>query len=169
MTKIASILFILLLAVPAFSEEASCLHHTEHQKKVNERGDRVMGFDHEKTIHHFELKPDGGVIRAEAIDRNDVNSIESIRHHFVEISGLFSKGDFSMPAMIHDRIPPGVGVMKTLKDEITFTHHEIEKGSEVRIKTANPDALKAIHDFLRFQIEDHGTGDSPTISSLILR
>lgn len=27
------------------------------------------------------------------------------------------------------------------------------------ITTANPKALKAIHEFLRFQIEDHRTGD----------
>ena len=33
----------------------------------------------------------------------------------------------------------------------------------MRIKTTNPDALKAIHDFLRFQIEDHHTGDTTDI------
>jgi hypothetical protein len=36
----------------------------------------------------------------------------------------------------------------------------------VRIKTANADALKAINDFLRFQIEDHHTGDTTDISAL---
>jgi len=30
----------------------------------------------------------------------------------------------------------------------------------VRISTKNPTALKAIHDFLRFQIKEHKTGDS---------
>jgi hypothetical protein len=30
----------------------------------------------------------------------------------------------------------------------------------VRIKTANPEALKAVHEFLKFQIEEHRTGDA---------
>jgi hypothetical protein len=34
----------------------------------------------------------------------------------------------------------------------------------VHIKTAHPDALKAIHDFLRFQIEDHHTEDRSDIA-----
>jgi hypothetical protein len=29
----------------------------------------------------------------------------------------------------------------------------------VSIKTANAEALAAVHEFLRFQIEDHQTGD----------
>jgi hypothetical protein len=32
-------------------------------------------------------------------------------------------------------------------------------GGRVRISTKNQDALNAIQDFLRFQIEDHDTGD----------
>jgi hypothetical protein len=35
----------------------------------------------------------------------------------------------------------------------------------VRIKTSNPDALKAIHDFLGFQIDDHHTGDTHEVSA----
>jgi len=40
-----------------------------------------------------------------------------------------------------------------------FAANQQPAGSRVRIKTKNPDALKAIHEFLRFQIEDHHTGD----------
>ena len=32
-----------------------------HHAAVNERGDHVMGFDHEKTTHHFRLTKSGGV------------------------------------------------------------------------------------------------------------
>ena len=34
----------------------------------------------------------------------------------------------------------------------------------IRIQTADPEALKAVHEFLRFQIEDHHTGDSQDIA-----
>jgi len=30
----------------------------------------------------------------------------------------------------------------------------------VRITTKNSEAVKAVHEFLRFQIKDHATGDS---------
>ena len=43
--------------------------------------------------------------------------------------------------------------------EIRYTFEEIEGGGRVRIATSDPAALAAVHDFLRFQIEDHRTGD----------
>jgi len=119
-----------------------------------------MGFDHTKTTHHFLLKPDGGVILAEAIDPKDQESIEQIRMHFVEIAKQFSEGDFSSPQKIHGQIPPGVAEMMERKDSISYTFHKIEKGGEVLISTKDEGGVQAIHSFLRFQIEEHHTGDS---------
>jgi hypothetical protein len=51
--------------------------------------------------------------------------------------------------------------MQELKGEIEYNYEEIDRGAAVRISTKNPAALKAIHDFLRFQIKEHKTGDSP--------
>jgi TusA-related sulfurtransferase len=53
--------------------------------------------------------------------------------------------------------------MNEKRTEISYTFEELPPGGTVRIKTTNPDALKAIHDFLRFQIEDHHTGDTTEI------
>jgi hypothetical protein len=36
------------------------------------------------------------------------------------------------------------------------------KVSKVTIVTHNPEALKAVHEFLKFQIEDHRTADPTT-------
>jgi hypothetical protein len=36
----------------------------------------------------------------------------------------------------------------------------MKRGARVRIATANAEAVEAIHDFLRYQIKDHQTGDS---------
>jgi len=44
--------------------------------------------------------------------------------------------------------------------------NDAEPRTAVRIKTANVNALKAIHDFLRFQIEDHHTADATHIGAL---
>ncbi len=37
------------------------------------------------------------------------------------------------------------------------------RGARVVIRTANPEALEAVHAFLRFQISDHRTGDSSAL------
>ena len=49
--------------------------------------------------------------------------------------------------------------MKRLKDKIKYEFGESERGGFIRISTDNPEALKAIHEFLRFQIREHKTGD----------
>jgi hypothetical protein len=64
-----------------------------------------------------------------------------------------------MPMFIHDQVPPGVPVMKRLKSQIKYEVENIPAGARVRISTGNPEALKAVQDFLRFQITDHQTGD----------
>ncbi len=163
MSKFLCVLFVLLLSAFAAGEESECPHHSDHSKNVDERGDHVMGFDHQKTIHHFQLKTDGGIISAEAKDTDDSESIEQIRKHFVEIAGLFARGDFSKPEKIHGRVPPGVPEMIRFSKEIRYSAHETPKGGEVRIHTTNAEALKAVHAFLSFQIEDHRTGDPLTV------
>jgi hypothetical protein len=72
---------------------------------------------------------------------------------------MFSQGDFSTPMFIHDQTPPGVPVMKERRDQISYVFESMPAGGRVRIKTTNENALKAIHMFLKFQIEDHHTGD----------
>jgi hypothetical protein len=131
----------------------------QHSGGVDARGDHAMGFSHETAAHHFLLLSDGGIICvATRQERDDVTRNE-IRTHLAHIAGLFSSGDFDIPMFIHDRIPPGVPVMKAKKAAISYTYQETERGGQVRIKTADTEALKAVHDFLVFQIQDHQTGD----------
>src|SRR5262245_26345825 len=134
--------------------------HDGHLDGVNRRGDAAMGFSHAKTTHHFLLKPDGGVIQVEANDSTDNTSRDQIRMHLKHIAKKFSEGDFAAPMFIHAQTPPGVSEMKRLKIEIEYKFEELERGGRVRISTSDSEALKAIHDFLRFQIKDHKTGDS---------
>lgn len=77
------------------------------------------------------------------------------------IATMFAQGDFSLPMFIHAIEPPGMKTMQRLKDKIIYSAENTRLGAQVRIKTADPEALRAIHDFLRFQIEEHRTGDKP--------
>ena len=76
------------------------------------------------------------------------------------VKRLFAAGDFSLPMSIHGQVPPGVEVMKERKDVIRFAYAPTAKGGAVRISTRDARALDAVHEFLRFQIEEHQTGDS---------
>lgn len=49
--------------------------------------------------------------------------------------------------------------MTRLKCEITYRFEPLENGGRVRIATKLAAALEAIHAFLRFQIQEHETGD----------
>jgi hypothetical protein len=133
--------------------------HDTHDAALDERGGRAMGFSQTATVHHFLLKADGGVIQVEVRDASDAESLELVRRHLSQIARAFAEGDFTTPALVHERVPPGADAMRRLKSEITYTYEETEAGARVRISTGNADALAAVHNFLRFQIEDHKTGD----------
>jgi len=126
---------------------------------VDTRGDHAMGFSHEKTTHHFRLLKDGGAIEVEANDPRDKQSRDQIRMHLGHIAKMFAAGNFDTPMFIHDQTPPGVPVMERLKSDIAYKFEPTGKGGRVRISTSNAEATGAIHEFLKFQIKDHRTGD----------
>jgi hypothetical protein len=134
-----------------------------HHDEVNRRGDHEMGFSHEKTTHHFRLAKDGGAIEVTANDPNDTESRDQIRQHLTHIAMMFSAGNFNAPMLIHDQTPPGVPVMKRLKNQIKYEFEKVESGGRVKISTMNREAIDAVHEFLRFQITDHQTGDALTL------
>lgn len=131
----------------------------ESMEGMIKRGDKAMGFDHMKTTHHFLLANDGGVIQVEANKASDKESRGQIRQHLGHIAMMFSNGNFDTPMFVHAQDPPGVEVMKQLKGEISYRFEETKRGGRVRIASNNADAIKAIHDFLSFQIKEHRTGD----------
>jgi hypothetical protein len=126
---------------------------------LNERGEMGMGFSQTATTHHFLLTPDGGAIVVEANDLSDRESRESIQMHLHHIQHAFQSGDFDIPMFVHDTIPPGVSVMKQRAKKIHYSIEETPNGGRVLIETTDKKALEAIHNFLRFQIEEHKTGD----------
>jgi hypothetical protein len=149
----------LLLCLPLFGQDKPADVHAAHHSGVDARGDEAMGFDHDKTTHHFLLAKGGGSIEIRANDPNDAKSRGQIRVHLRHIAKMFAAGDFSAPMFIHDVVVPGVETMKRLKAEIRYTYGPIERGGRIRIATKNREAVAAIHEFLRLQIKDHRTGD----------
>lgn len=140
-------------------------HHAGHTAEMNRRGDKAMGFSQSTTTHHFRLLKDGGAIEVEANDPKDAASRDQIRRHLRHIAEAFGNGDFAIPHVVHDQLPPGAQVMKQARGAITYRFEETERGGRVRASTSNAEALEAIHAFLRFQIKEHQTGDSLEVSN----
>lgn len=134
----------------------------QHDHDMMKRGEshQGMGFSQEKTTHHFLLSKDGGAIQVTANSADDKTSRDQIRMHLKHLSQAFQAGDFSIPMFVHDQTPPGVPVMQKLKDAITYKYEEVENGGRVVISSGNAEALGAIHQFLKFQITEHKTGDA---------
>lgn len=143
---------ILVFAIASFAAQ-----HT-HQDMRN-RGNQGMGFDQDKTTHHFLLTKDGGIIQVMAKSAGDKESVEQVRMHLKHIQHAFSAGDFNIPMFVHDQTPPGVATMKKLNDQIRYSYEELESGGGVAISSKNADAVNAVHEFLKFQITEHRTGD----------
>ena len=123
------------------------------------RGEKGMGFSQTKTAHHFLLKPDGGVIAVSVNDPKDAESRDQIRMHLTHIAKAFAQGDFDIPMFVHDQVAPGVPVMKRMSTQIQYLFKQTDDGGQVSLSSPSPEAVAAIHDFLKFQIREHKTGD----------
>lgn len=151
---------------PQKDDMADCPMHAEHTAAgVNERGDKGMGFSHMKTAHHFRIFSDGGAIEVTTNDAADEGSREQIRGHLAQIAKAFTAGNFETPMFVHAQMPSGAAVMQQMKTNIRYSYEQLEAGARVRISTADPKALAAVHEFLRFQIKEHRTGDPLEIAT----
>ena len=153
-------LFI-LTAVLALADQTP---RPDQHADMNARGAHVMGFDQDKTTHHFLLHADGGAIDIAVKQAGDTASRDAIRSHLPHISQMFGDGNFSAPMLIHDTNVPGTAQMAALKNRIRFAYVETPGGGRLDIVTTDAEALKAVHEFLRFQIRDHKTGDSTAVT-----
>jgi len=158
-------LILLIALTEAFAQsnqkpesKTECPMHATHTQ-MNERGEKGMGFSQTATTHHFLLSAKGGVIQVEAKDSADAASRNQIRMHLTHIAKAFQSGDFDIPMFVHDTVPPGVPEMKRLQKSIQYSVEETPNGGRVVISSSNEEAVEAIQRFLRFQIEEHKTGD----------
>jgi hypothetical protein len=139
--------------------------HEEHlaqmqrEAEMKKRGAAAMGFEQDGVAHHFLLTRDGGTIRVESKQSSDDATRDAVRVHLRQIASEFAAGDFKAPFATHAEAPDGVGVLQARKSAIQYAFHETPAGGEVRIVTTDKVALAGLHEFLRYQIREHHTGD----------
>ncbi len=152
---------VFLATALAFAQHdhAAVQHNDAQHAAMNQRGDHAMGFSQDKTTHHFRILDDGGAIEISANDPKDKASVDQIRMHLKHISQMFAEGDFSIPMLVHDENPPGAAKMKELRSSLKYSFEELPTGGRVRIRSSDSAANAAVHEFLRYQIREHRTGD----------
>jgi hypothetical protein len=129
-------------------------------RAMQSRGQGVMGVDQYTSIHHFSSLPDGGRIELQR-DRDDSAGTAAIRAHLRTIAKAFADGDFAAPFAVHQDSVPGVPVMRQRRSTIGYAVTDLPRGAELRIRTADPAALDAIHRFLSYQRREHRTEQAP--------
>lgn len=140
--------------VHAHSHGSACVAQDSAFAEMQARGKEVMGVDQYTSIHHFDSLSDGGriVLQREAPDSAGTRAI---REHLRRIATSFAAGDFSSPFEVHDQEVPGTRVMAQKRAAIRYTFRPLSRGGEVRIRTSDPEAIRAIHEFLAFQRQEH--------------
>jgi hypothetical protein len=124
-----------------------------------------MGFDQETTVHHFYLYEDGGAIDIQTKDVKDSKNRAAIRAHLTHIAMMFGDGDFKAPMLVHDSTHvPGITLLAQRKGAVRYAYVDTPRGGRVNIVTTDADALEALHEFLRYQIAEHDTGDGGVIT-----
>ena len=134
---------------------AACRGKDQDFAAMQQRGAAVMGVDQYASAHVFEDLPDGGRIVLDKTDPVDSTSVAEIRAHMRDIEAAFRAGDFTKPFQVHAQVVPGTAVMTARQAAITYTASDRPRGGEVRIKSGDPIAVAAIHEFLEFQRGAH--------------
>jgi len=122
---------------------------------MQERGRMVMGVDQYTSAHVFEDLPDGGRVVLDRDSSSDTTGIATIRLHMRDIAAAFHAGDFTKPFQVHAQVVPGTAVMQARRTTMAYDVIDRPRGGEVRIRSSDPVAIAAIHEFLAFQRGQH--------------
>jgi len=132
-----------------------CKRSNDDFAAMQSRGAHVMGVDQYTSAHVFEDLPDGGRVVLDRDDAVDTAAIATIRAHMRDIATAFRAGDFTKPFQVHAQAVPGTAVMRERRATISYEAIDRPRGGEVRIRSNDSVAVRAIHEFLEFQRQQH--------------
>ena len=155
------VLSVLLLFTALANAQVAATPDTDQE--MNARFSRAVGVSLDKMVLHYYLVKNGGVVELVAKDPADAATIESIQKYLQNQKDLWEKGKENVVTEIHGKFPEPAVTMKKLRNEITFYMAKTDNGGVLRMFSINDQARVAIQDYLKFEISEHKTGDSPTI------
>jgi hypothetical protein len=154
MVRVAPVILVLIVASLAWSQTPPT-----GDSDINARFSKSLGTDANRIFQHYYLVKNGGVIEFTAKDPADNASVAAVQKYLATQKDLFEKGKNEGDADVHGKIADGVPVLKKLRNEITFFTVKNEDGAVLRMFSTNDQARQAIQDFIKFQINEHKTGD----------
>jgi hypothetical protein len=120
----------------------------------------VILFDKTRTKLHFELLPNGGAIDLTAKSPPNAKTEEELQALAQYISASLASGNFALQIFVEPVAPPNLPQLTKHKDDFAYQIEKVANTTRIRIATTDMVALQALHDFLRFEIVAHKTGDS---------
>ena len=147
----------ILMTAFAVAAATGCGDREAEFEQLQERGQVAMGVDQYTSTHQFDALEDGGRIELQR-DTSDARDIATIRAHLEEVMAAFERGDFSVPGFVHAQEVPGTKVMAAKREAIDYSYSDLPQGGQIRLTTRDPEAVRAIHEFMAFQRQDHRAG-----------
>ena len=126
------------------------------QEEVAAKGAKIMPFDLEQTVHHFQPLENGGLQTVTVKDPSNSTQIALIQAHLKEEAEKFHRGDFSDPAKIHGENMPGLAALQTSAQHIDVQYSALPNGAQIRYSTKDPALVMALHQWFAAQRADHG-------------
>ena len=123
-------------------------------------------YDRHRVVHHFYLYPDGGMMTLTVSDPSDAETRKAVRAFVQRVSQLMVMGDLArLREQFGDAVPGLDRIAEARRRKATITVHSSTpgEGSQIVFSAMDPEALQGLHEFLRFQITDLNTGDSPEV------
>ena len=155
MVRVSPVFFLLLALTSAAWSQSPALTDND----LDARFSKALGTDADKIVQHYYLMKNGGVIEFTVKDPTDNASIAVIQKYLEAQRDLFEKGKTDADADVHGKVPDGLPRLKKLRNEITFFAVKSEHGAVLRMFTVNEQAREAIQEFMKFEINEHKTGD----------
>jgi hypothetical protein len=155
-TPILVTIVFTVIAMLGLLESIGLCASPSRQEEVAAKGAKIMPFDLEQTMHHFQPLENGGLQTVTVKDPANSTQIALIQAHLKEEAEKFHRGDFSDPAKIHGENMPGLAVLQTGAQNIDVQYTAIPNGAQIQYSTKDPTLVMALHQWFAAQRADHG-------------
>jgi hypothetical protein len=155
-TPITAVIVLAVITTLGLLESIGLCASPGRQEEVAAKGAKIMPFDLEQTMHHFQPLENGGLQTVTVKDPANSTQIALIQAHLKEEAEKFHRGDFSDPAQIHGEDMLGLAALQTGAEHIDVQYTAIPNGAQIRYSTKDPALIMALHQWFAAQRADHG-------------
>jgi hypothetical protein len=155
-TPTTVVMVLAIIAMLGLLESIGLCASPRRQEEVAAKGAKIMPFDLEQTMHHFQPLESGSLQTVTVKDPFNSTQIALIQAHLKEEAEKFHRGDFSDPAKIHGEDMPGLAALQTGAEHIDVQYTALPDGAQIRYSTKDPALVMALHQWFAAQRADHG-------------